>query len=120
MRESLDAASRHASLALTTDGKAKFRRRISVGGTTASDGPSAGSTTLPRWLRLTRHGQEFTAFLSTDGVQWQRVHTTQTVAMPSTIYVGVLGLRNGGTGLATAHFSHVVVRSSIAPDSATR
>jgi hypothetical protein len=48
------------------------------------------------------------------------VHTTQTVAMPSTIYVGVLGLRNGGTGIATAHFSHLVVRPSIAAGSVTR
>ena len=107
MRESLDAASPHASLAITNNGKAKFRRRTSAGGATASDGPSAGAVTLPRWLRLTRRGQEITASMSTDGVQWQRVHTTQIVTMPSSIYVGVLGLRNGGAGMATIHFSQV-------------
>jgi len=110
MRESLDPASRHASLAVTTDGKAKFRRRLSAGGPTASDGLSIGSVTPPCWVRLTRQGQEFAAFISTDGELWQRVYTVQTVAMPSTIYVGVLGLRNGGAGLANVHFSHVVVR----------
>jgi len=110
MRESLDAGSPHASLAVTTDGKAKFRRRTAAGGVTASDGPSAGAVTLPRWIRLTRRGQEITAWMSADGVQWQRVHTTQTVELPSTIYVGVLGLRNGGAGMATVHFSQVEIK----------
>jgi len=110
LRESLDAASPHASLAVTTDGKAKFRRRTSAGGATASDGPSAGSITLPLWIRLTRRGQEITASMSADGVQWQPVHTTQTVTMPSSIYVGVLGLRNGGAGMASIHFSHVAIK----------
>jgi regulation of enolase protein 1 (concanavalin A-like superfamily) len=110
LRESLDAASPHASLAVTTDGKAKFRRRTSAGGATASDGPSAGSITLPLWIRLTRRGQEITASMSADGVQWQPVHTTQTVTMPSSIYVGVLGLRNGGAGMAAIHFSHVAIK----------
>jgi regulation of enolase protein 1 (concanavalin A-like superfamily) len=119
MRESLNAASRHASLAVTTDGKAKFRRRMSVGGMTASDGLSTGSIRLPRWVRLARRGQQFTAFISTDGVEWQRVSTTQTVVMPSTIYVGVLGLRNGATGIANVHFSHVDVRPLVPADSVT-
>jgi hypothetical protein len=48
--------------------------------------------------------------MSADGVQWQRVHTPQTVEMPSTIYVGVLGLRNGGAGMATVHFSQVEIK----------
>jgi regulation of enolase protein 1 (concanavalin A-like superfamily) len=74
---------------------------------------------LPQWVRPTRRGQELTAFISTDGVQWHRVHTTQTVSMPSTIYVGVLGLRNGGTGFVTVHFSDVVLRPPLASDLAT-
>jgi hypothetical protein len=111
MRESLRDDARHASLALTTDGKAKFRRRTAVGGNTSSDGPSAGSIVIPRWVRLTRLGQEITAYTSPDGVQWQRVHTTQAVAMPPSIYIGMLGLRNGGSGSARVRFSRVTIRS---------
>jgi subtilisin family serine protease/regulation of enolase protein 1 (concanavalin A-like superfamily) len=111
MRESLDADARHMSLALTTQGKAKFRRRTTTGGSTASDGPSAGSLTLPRWMRLTRRGQEFTAYVSTDGIQWQPVHTPQSVAMPPTICIGLLGLRNGGSGTADVRFRRVAIRA---------
>jgi regulation of enolase protein 1 (concanavalin A-like superfamily) len=111
MRESLDADARHASLALTTQGKAKFRRRTSPGGSTASDGPSAGSLTIPRWVRLARRGQEFTASISADGTQWQTVHTTQSVVMPPTVYIGVLGLRDGGSGTADVRFRSVVIKA---------
>ena len=111
MRESLREDARHASLAVTTDGKAKFRRRTVVGGTTASDGPSAGSIAVPQWVRLTRLGQEITAYISPDGVRWQRVHTSQTVVMPPTIYIGLLGLRNGGSGSAHVRVSRVTIRS---------
>jgi subtilisin family serine protease len=111
MRDSLDPGSRHASLALTTQGKAKFRRRSNDGGTTASDGPAAGSLTVPRWMRLARRGQEFTAYISTDGIQWQPVYVAQSVAMPPTVYVGVLGLRNGGSGTADVRFHSVVIRA---------
>ena len=54
-RDSLSAGARHAAL-LRTDGKLKFRQRSTDGGYTVSDGPSAGSTVTPRWLRLTRRG----------------------------------------------------------------
>lgn len=110
MRESLDAGARHASLIVTSDGKAKFRRRTATSGTTASDGPSAGSVSVPLWLRLVRQGQTFAAYISADGVEWQQVHTTQSVALPDVVYVGVLGLRNGSTGQATVRFSNVAVR----------
>jgi endonuclease/exonuclease/phosphatase family metal-dependent hydrolase len=47
IREQLTASSVHATMMITTEGKAKFRRRATTGGTTLSDGPSAG-TTYPR------------------------------------------------------------------------
>jgi regulation of enolase protein 1 (concanavalin A-like superfamily) len=111
MRESLDAGARHASIALTTQAKVKFRRRTTARGQTASDGPATGSVTVPRWLRLVRRGQDFTASVSTDGIQWQQVHTTQSVAMPPTLYVGLVALRNGGTGTAAVRFTSVAIRA---------
>lgn len=109
IREKLTASSVHASMMITSDGKAKLRRRTTEGGTTASDGPSAGTTFPPRWLRLTRAGNTFTASISSDGATWTQVHTPVTVAMPANAYVGVLALRNGGTGTATATVEDVTV-----------
>lgn len=110
IREKLTANSVHASMMITTEGKAKFRRRTMEGGTTASDGPSAGSTYPPRWLKLTRSGNTFTAYLSTDGGTWTQVHTPQTISMPQNVYVGLAVLRNGsGTGRGTATVSGLTI-----------
>ena len=106
-RESLSADSRHASVMVTSDGKAKFRRRTSTGGTTGSNGPSVGSTTIPRWLKLVRNGNSFTSFISANGVDWTPVYVATDVTLPNTVYVGMLVLRNGGSALASATFDNV-------------
>jgi endonuclease/exonuclease/phosphatase family metal-dependent hydrolase len=109
VREKLTPDSIHASMMITTDGKAKFRRRATQGGITASDGPSAGSTYPPRWLRLTRAGDVFTAYISSDGVSWTQVFTPQTIPMASQAWIGLAVLRNGGSGTATATIQGVGV-----------
>lgn len=116
MREKLTADSIHAAMMVTTTGKAKFRRRTTTGGTTWSDGPSDGTTSLPRWLKLTRSGDSFSAFLSADGITWTQVHTTQTITMSETVYVGILALRTGSsTETATATFDNVSLRRIVPP-----
>ena len=116
IREQLTASSVHAAMMITTEGKAKFRRRTSTGGTTLSDGPSAGTTYPPRWLKLVRSGNDFSAFLSSDGVSWTQVHTTQTIPMAATVSIGFLALRNGSSAAtAQATFDGVTVRTLPSP-----
>lgn len=109
IREKLTEGSVHASMMITTAGKAKFRRRVTEGGTTLSDGPSIGTLYPPRWLRLTRSGDTFTAYMSSDGSSWTQVHTPVTVAMPANVHIGFMALRTGGTGTTTATFRDVSV-----------
>jgi len=112
IREKLTAGSIHAAMMITSDGKAKFRRRTTEGGTTASDGPSAGTTSPPRWLKLSRAGSTFSAAISTDGSTWTPVFTPQTVVMGTDVSIGLLVLRNGSsTSPATATFGGVSVTS---------
>jgi hypothetical protein len=108
-RESLAANARHASMMVTTQGKAKFRRRTTTGGDTASSGPVAGTSLPPRWLKLVRSGATFSAFLSTDGTTWTAVASPASIALPQSVYVGMLVLRNGGSALATGTFTNVTV-----------
>jgi len=116
IRERLTADSVHATMMITTEGKAKFRRRTTQGGTTASDGPSAGSTYPPRWLRLVRSGDVFTAYISSDGATWTQVLTPQTIPMASSVYIGLVALRNGSTApTAQATFENVSVRRLPSP-----
>jgi regulation of enolase protein 1 (concanavalin A-like superfamily) len=110
IRESLAPNARHGSIIITTQGKAKFRRRLTVGGTTYSDGPTTGSITTPIWLRLRRSGQTISAYTSRDGVTWQAVHTSVSVPLSSAVYVGIVGLRSGTSGVGEARVDSVTLR----------
>jgi subtilisin family serine protease len=103
-RESLASGSRHVAIVIGTDGKLKFRRRTQTGGTTASNGPQTGTTYAPKWLKLSRRGHVFTASVSANGRAWTAVDIPQTIVLPPSLYVGVLALRNGGTGFARRRF----------------
>ncbi len=111
MRDGTGATARHVATIVTTQGKAKFRRRMTAGGTTLSDGPSGGTMPPPRWLKLTRADDTFTASVSDDGVTWTMLGQPQTVALPATLQVGVMTLRHAGTGAAQAVFTNVSVIS---------
>jgi hypothetical protein len=109
MRDGLGANARHVAMVITTDGRAKFRRRTTLNGATVADGPAAGTTPAPRWLKLTRAGDTFTAYISIDGATWTPVGPPQTLALPTTLQVGLLALRSGGTGTGQAVFTNVSV-----------
>jgi endonuclease/exonuclease/phosphatase family metal-dependent hydrolase len=94
-RESVnDAGSRLATMLVFASGKAKFRSRSAPDATIASVGPSSGSG-APRWVKLTRTGNHFEGFTSTDGSSWGSPIATADVAMPSTLWVGLAGFREG-------------------------
>jgi hypothetical protein len=107
-RNDLTAGSPHATMTVTSEGAAQFRRRTTAGGSALSDGPVVGTTFAPRWLKLVRSGNVFTAYLSADGATWTQVHTPQTVPMSATVHVGLVALRNGSTAPTGAvKFEHV-------------
>jgi regulation of enolase protein 1 (concanavalin A-like superfamily) len=110
MRESLDEDAAHVSMIITTEGKAKFRRRLTSGGDTLSDGPSSGAVDVPQWLKIARAGNAFRAYVSDQGTSWEQVGETQSVAMGSTVYVGLIGLRTGGSSTGSVVFSDVTVK----------
>ncbi|HKV06678.1 MAG TPA: tandem-95 repeat protein [Thermoanaerobaculia bacterium] len=106
-RNDLTAGSAHATMTITSEGEAQFRRRTTAGGTTASD--SAATTFAPQWLKLVRSGNIFTAYLSANGTTWTQVGTPQNVTLSNTLYVGLLALRNGGTTTGAARFENVAL-----------
>lgn len=65
---------------------ARFRTRID-GKTTVQRG--CDFTWLPLWLRIRRVGDEFTAFQSSNGIEWFEVGKS-TVALPRSVLVGLL------------------------------
>jgi regulation of enolase protein 1 (concanavalin A-like superfamily) len=107
IREATDAASPHA-LMLVSGGKGlAFQRRLTRGGLSVHT--SGGTGTAPVWVRLTRRGNMFSAYTSTDGRTWQLVGS-ELIAMGRDVYAGLAVSSHSATARCTAVFESVAVR----------
>jgi hypothetical protein len=81
----------------------RFKYRPTAGGTTTIiTGPNV---TFPDvWVRLTRVGNLFTGYTSTDGTNWTVVSTV-TLSLPTTLYLGLAVASNDTTDTTTAQIS---------------
>jgi phosphatidylserine/phosphatidylglycerophosphate/cardiolipin synthase-like enzyme/regulation of enolase protein 1 (concanavalin A-like superfamily) len=106
IRESGTAGSRHAIMLVSTARGLAFQRRVQTGGiSTHTDG---GSGTAPVWVRLVRTGNRLDAYRSSNGTNWVFVGT-DTIAMSSTVRVGLAVTSHDTSSLATAAFDDVQV-----------
>jgi regulation of enolase protein 1 (concanavalin A-like superfamily) len=76
---------------------------------------SVGSAAQPNWIKLTRSGNVFNMYGSSDGVNWTQLGTSQTVAMAQSVYLGLAVSNRNTASLATATFDSVSVNSAGAP-----
>jgi len=71
-RESLAEGSRHAFMALTSENGAAFQNRQQTDG--SSNNVNTGtSIKAPYWIKLSKLGSTYTAYISVDGAQWTEV-----------------------------------------------
>jgi regulation of enolase protein 1 (concanavalin A-like superfamily) len=107
-RDGLTAGAAHAFMIQTpsaTKGSA-FQRRVTAGGeSTHTAGPMVAP---PQWVKLTRSGTTITASVSLDGSSWTVVGT-ETIAMGSTINIGLAVSSHVAGSLATATFDNVTI-----------
>jgi arabinogalactan endo-1,4-beta-galactosidase len=108
MRESLNANSEHALMALTASNGVAFQRRTSTGGSSAHT--SGGSASAPIWVRLVRSGNTITAYTSGNGSNWTQVGSA-TINMANNIYVGLAVTAHNDSTLATSQLDNVTVSS---------
>jgi RHS repeat-associated protein len=62
----------------------------------------------PYWVKLSRSGSTFTAYVSSDNVYWTQVGTSQTITMAQNVYIGMALSSLGGT----ASFDNVALSTS--------
>jgi regulation of enolase protein 1 (concanavalin A-like superfamily) len=106
IRETLDPGSANAFLLVSASKGLSFQRRASAGGTTVNTaGPLSGA---PYWIRLDRIGNSITAYQSPDGVVWTLLGT-DTVAMQTTVLIGLAVSSHTTTAAATGAFENVSV-----------
>lgn len=76
-----------------------------------------GNTYLGTWLKLSREGDVFTGYVSSDGLVWQKVGSL-TVDLPDTAYVGfAVDANRAGNDLinyGTAKFSNIEINTAFA------
>src|SRR5262249_46813946 len=108
MRDSLDPASANCYTLISAVNGSGFQWRFTLTG--ATDGTVGPLVNAPYWARAVRTGNTFAGYVSADGVNWTLINT-QSIAMGSTIYVGLaVSSRNDGQ-INSSTFSNVQVIS---------
>jgi autotransporter-associated beta strand protein len=116
IRESLAANSKHVALLTTPERGVQLLSRSTNGGSTATVG-NVAATFTPTWVRLVRVGNVITASRSADGVSWTTVGSV-TVAMSSTVRIGLLTSAQDANKVNTARFSDVSLSGNLNPPEA--
>jgi len=112
IRETLDAGSAHAFVAVTPDYGAVLQRRpVSDQASVSTDGVGIGA---PRWVKLTRTGNAFVAQESADGVTWTDfvVSPALEIPMAGDVYIG-LALTSHATAATGAEFSNISTTGNV-------
>jgi regulation of enolase protein 1 (concanavalin A-like superfamily) len=104
IRESLAAGSRYAMEVVTPGCGILFQRRTATSG--ASTATSGNAWTVPYWVRIARHGNQFTGYLSADGVTWTQ-QGTATISMAQSVYMGLCVTSHVPGSMCAAVFQEV-------------
>jgi hypothetical protein len=106
IREGTAANARFVGLFVTPANGVALQWRTAVGANAVGmQAPAAG----PVWLKLTRSGNRFAGFASSDGVVWRQVGVAQTVSMSVAVTAGLAVTAHNNTALSTAAFSNIAI-----------
>lgn len=105
IRNTLATNSRNVYLAITEGNGVSFQTRTTNGATTTS---SQQPGTEPRYLKLQRTGNVFTASHSLDSSSWS-TFTTSTVTMGTTVYVGIASTSHQASTPFTSRYDSITI-----------
>jgi len=116
IRESLDANSRHAFIAITPAKGICFLRRLSSGDISYNTRDELQSA--PIWLKLVRSSDLFTGYYSSDGTNWVEVGSA-TISMGDAVYIGLAVSSHENNVVNTAVMDNVSISFSEATPKVT-
>ena len=116
IRETTNASSAFALVSLRADGQAQFIWRKAAGAAAeASD--LAGGSGYPKWVKVARSGNRFTAFYKTAASgDWAPLGAVQTINMASDVQIGLIVCAHNAGTLCQAQFDQMALQG----DAATR
>jgi hypothetical protein len=101
-------------IAVTPQNGVTFQTRTASAGSTTFT--QATGFTTPHWLKISRSGNIFTGYHSSDGVMWYQVGSAVTLsAMPASAYYGIALTAHTNTVPVGASFSNVSVQDPPPP-----
>lgn len=115
MRESLEAGSRHASVLLLPHWSGALVTRAETAGETSTSGTThlgeahvikKNRLSTPYWVRLTRSGDTFSGYLSSDGRGWKEIGSAE-ITMGNPVYVGLPACSQLDEVTTTVTYDHV-------------
>jgi regulation of enolase protein 1 (concanavalin A-like superfamily) len=113
IRESVHPGSKHAFMCMTPDYGPSFQQRPQTGNVMSQ--VSVVGLTTPRWVKLTRAGNVFTAQHSADGVTWTNIAFTAPVniTMASDVLVGLAVTSHNASVSTAAEFSNLSMSGKV-------
>lgn len=110
-RATLKPGSPFALAAVTPGNGVTFQVRSDADGQATAPRTTSGIA-APRWLRLTRDGNTFTAESSPDGKAWTTLSSAK-VSMPARVFVGLAVCSHHNGVLCSAQFDRVTIQGNI-------
>jgi fibronectin type 3 domain-containing protein len=105
IRETTNANSVNAFIAVTPGNGVTFQTRTTTGGTSGFNNTTG--LVAPYWMRLVRSGNTFSAYRSADGVTWTQQGSATAITMAATVYVGLTVTAHNNSLLCSATFDNV-------------
>jgi hypothetical protein len=118
IRGSLEPGSAHASMIVTPRQGIAFQHRTQNGGT--STNVTAASGTAPYWVKLVRRGARVSAYRKASSASTWTHAGDATIALGTSVYVGLFVTSHDAARLATASFDNVAVRPTDPPQDSER
>jgi len=112
IRETLTPDSRQADVVVSPGKGVVFQRRDNTGG--GSSNTAGVMATAPWWVKLTRSASTFTAYQSSDGVNWATIGS-DSIAMATTVFIGLAVTAHNNSVLCASSIDNVSVNAVPAP-----
>ena len=107
IRASLAADAPHAFMLASAARGMALQRRVAAGGDSTNTAGTLSAT--PRWVKLQRQGNLFSAYESADGVTWTLV-ATETIEMGATVLIGLAATSHSTEVSAACTFDNVSIQ----------
>ncbi|HLH55924.1 MAG TPA: lamin tail domain-containing protein [Verrucomicrobiae bacterium] len=113
LRDSTDPAAVFADVVATPGNGVSFQWRAATAGQCGYSQVSGIS--IPVWLKLTRSGDQFSAYYSPDGAAWTSIGPSETITMVDTPLAGLAVTAHNDAFLCSASFDNLVISNTPAP-----